>query len=242
MPDNIGDSKHNKKGDNKEKIRIRPVVMPLGRMYRTTTSQDMDMLNGLKAKEISTKKTLTEEELKDHIINEVLPRLQPEPPQKKHYSTPINPSEQSMIDAMKHAALTTQQAVASATQAPAAQTTVTQHTPETQPDQQKASHLLNGLNRFKDQTRRFIEDFASENNTKATEMPEISLKKWMLIILLSLIPILNIIMAIFWIKNNKINPIQKTYAKALLLWIIIIIIAIMLLSAVMMISIWATMP
>jgi succinate dehydrogenase/fumarate reductase cytochrome b subunit len=53
--------------------------------------------------------------------------------------------------------------------------------------------------------------------------PVISMKEWMLTILLLAIPLVNIIMLFVWAFGGGANPSKANYAKASLLWVLIAI-------------------
>nr|WP_231506261.1 hypothetical protein [Paenibacillus sp. UNC451MF] len=68
--------------------------------------------------------------------------------------------------------------------------------------------------------------------------PAISVKDWMLTILIMIIPLVNIIMLFVWAFGGGTNPSKANYAKASLLWaaigiVIYILIAFLFLGTIM---------
>lgn len=61
----------------------------------------------------------------------------------------------------------------------------------------------------------------SGGNPNQQVTPVISMKDWMLTILLLAIPIVNIIMLFVWAFGGGANPSKANYAKASLVWVLI---------------------
>lgn len=57
---------------------------------------------------------------------------------------------------------------------------------------------------------------------KASEMaPVISIKKWLIILLILMLPIVNLVMLIIWALDEEENPNKVNFAKAQLIWMAI---------------------
>jgi len=93
---------------------------------------------------------------------------------------------------------------------------------DTQPESQLNPDVEAGQNRC-------TENFADNGNKHAPE-PELdsrvlSVGEWMLTVLFYIIPIVNIIMMAVWAFSSKGNIHRRNLSRALLLWVIIILIA-----------------
>lgn len=60
--------------------------------------------------------------------------------------------------------------------------------------------------------------FAQSNFGNAPQQPTISVKEWMVTLLLLAIPLVNIIMLFVWAFGGGANPSKVNYAKAALIW------------------------
>lgn len=59
------------------------------------------------------------------------------------------------------------------------------------------------------------------NRVEPPEAPVISVKSWMLMMLLLAIPLVNLIFLFIWAFSSDTNPNKSNYAKASLLWMAI---------------------
>lgn len=64
--------------------------------------------------------------------------------------------------------------------------------------------------------------------------PVLSVKDWMITILLLVIPVVNIIMLFVWAFGGGANPSKANYAKASLIWVVIGIVLSFIFSALIM--------
>ena len=64
---------------------------------------------------------------------------------------------------------------------------------------------------------------------EVTPVPKISVGEWMITLLVSAIPIVNIIMLFVWAFGSSTNPNKSNWAKAALIWILIAIVVCVLL-------------
>ena len=64
---------------------------------------------------------------------------------------------------------------------------------------------------------------------EVTPVPKISVGEWMITLLVSAIPIVNIIMLFVWAFGSSTNPNKSNWAKAALIWILIAIVVSVLL-------------
>lgn len=60
--------------------------------------------------------------------------------------------------------------------------------------------------------------------------PPMSTKDWLITILLTAIPIVNIVLLFVWAFGSQFNPSKSNWAKATLIWFAIIIVLYMLLA------------
>ncbi|MDY0342072.1 MAG: hypothetical protein RBR28_00770 [Lentimicrobium sp.] len=58
-------------------------------------------------------------------------------------------------------------------------------------------------------------------NFEVTPVPKISIGDWMITLLISAIPIVNIIMLFVWAFGSNTNPNKSNWAKAALIWLLI---------------------
>ncbi|MGI6360709.1 MAG: hypothetical protein ACOX05_00160 [Bacillota bacterium] len=136
---------------------------------------------------------------RSEIINNVLKQLQPEDPTELGKKDVIKPQKTKSSYTKEKPSTISEQAVKPAP-----------------PEREKKSRPKTGTSdkqTSSQKTKAVQQAFSAEEN--------IALKKWMLIIFLTLIPIVNIIFTIIWIKKPQIPPVQKTFARAALIWIAI---------------------
>ncbi len=218
--------------DNK-RINIKPATPPPGTFPNPSASVDRKKPHKNKAS--ATNKKQTDEELKKHIIEDVLPRLQPQAPDELQNSFDLQQPTVQEKPAANQPLMTSTQA---------------NYMPQALPEEDAAatqpaqSSKLNKLRQLGSKTKHMMQGLMSDKASSSTENAaeeEISIKQWMLTILLFLIPGLNVIMAIIWIRSPKINTTQKNFAKAALLWICILVVAIFLIVAITMLTVVANL-
>ena len=61
-------------------------------------------------------------------------------------------------------------------------------------------------------------------NFEVTPVPKISVGDWMTTLLISAIPFVNIIMIFVWAFGSNTNPNKSNWAKAALIWLLIVIV------------------
>jgi len=72
---------------------------------------------------------------------------------------------------------------------------------------------------------------ASANNMQQNQSAPLSVGQYMIIFLIYLIPLVNIIMLFVWAFSNNVNINKKNYARAMLIWTLILIVLSVLFSA-----------
>jgi ABC-type multidrug transport system permease subunit len=77
--------------------------------------------------------------------------------------------------------------------------------------------------------------------TKPPEAPVISVKQWMLMMLIMVIPIVNIVMMFVWAFSDG-NPTKQNYFKASLLWAAIVFVLYILVFVIFLGALFSTSP
>ena len=79
-----------------------------------------------------------------------------------------------------------------------------------------------------------MEDQTPQAQVPMVQSPVMTLGEWMIIMLLTAIPIVGIIMLLVWAFSGETNPTKSNFAKAALIWILIgIVFSFLFMGAIM---------
>ncbi|HLP47435.1 MAG TPA: hypothetical protein VK186_26710 [Candidatus Deferrimicrobium sp.] len=73
-------------------------------------------------------------------------------------------------------------------------------------------------------------------NDQTTQFNHVTVGQWMVTILITMIPLVNIIMLFVWGFGSNTNPSKANWAKATLIWFVIVIVLYFLVFATMISS------